>query len=52
MDFFDIGEGLSSLREGLARVKCPVMVMGAKSDILIPVTQQRQLANLLQESGW
>ncbi|XP_022094913.1 probable serine-O-acetyltransferase [Acanthaster planci] len=51
MDFFDIGEGFPSLLEGLARVKCPVMVMGAKSDILMPVTQQRQLANLLQESG-
>ncbi|XP_038046276.1 serine O-succinyltransferase-like [Patiria miniata] len=51
MDFFDMGEGFPSLVEGLARVKCPVMVMGAKTDILIPITQQRQLANLLQEAG-
>ncbi|XP_071802564.1 uncharacterized protein [Asterias amurensis] len=51
MDFFDMGEGFSSLLEGVSRVKCPTMIIGVQTDILIPVAQQRQIASLLRESG-
>ncbi|XP_061169662.1 uncharacterized protein LOC133179004 isoform X1 [Saccostrea echinata] len=51
MDLFDMGEGYGSLKEGLSRVKCPVMVIGVQTDILFPIWQQRTLAQLLQESG-
>lgn len=51
MDLFDMGEGCSSLEEGVARVKCPVLVIGVQSDILFPITQQRDLQKLLVESG-
>lgn len=51
MDIFDISEGFGSLKEGLARVKCPVMVIGIKTDILFPIQQQRELATELQNSG-
>nr|XP_054770422.1 uncharacterized protein LOC129278238 [Lytechinus pictus] len=37
MDMFDMGEGFSSLQEGVLRVQCPVMVLGVQTDILIPI---------------
>lgn len=51
MDMFDMGEGFSSLQEGMARVQCPVMVLGAQTDLLIPIWQQREIADLLKASG-
>jgi homoserine O-acetyltransferase len=51
MDMFDIAEGYPSLKEGLARIRCPVMVIGVQTDILFPIWQQRQLADTLQKSG-
>lgn len=46
-----MGEGYSSLQDGLSQVKCPVMVIGVQTDILFPIWQQRTLADLLQKSG-
>lgn len=51
MDMFDMGEGQSSLLEGVARVKAPVLVLGVNSDILFPVEQQREMATLLKQAG-
>ena len=51
MDIFDMSEGYHNIYEGLARVKCPVMVIGVKTDILFPISQQRELADLLQKTG-
>ncbi|XP_041481486.1 serine O-succinyltransferase-like [Lytechinus variegatus] len=51
MDMFDMGEGFSSLQEGVSRVQCPVMVLGVQTDILIPIWQQREMADLLKASG-
>ena len=51
MDMFDLGETFGSLHVALTRVKCPTMVIGVQTDILFPVWQQRELANILQESG-
>lgn len=51
MDLFDLGEGYDSLLEGMARIKCPALVMGVQSDLLFPVQQQRELEVLLKDSG-
>ncbi len=48
---FDMGAGHSSLLEGVARVRAPVLVLGVNSDVLFPVEQQRQMASLLKEAG-
>ena len=46
-----MGEGFSSTLEGVSRVKCPVMVIGVQSDILIPCWQQKEKSDLLKKSG-
>ncbi|XP_071489149.1 uncharacterized protein [Diadema antillarum] len=51
IDMFDMGEGFSSLRDGMSRVRCPVLVLGINSDILFPIGQQRELVDLLKASG-
>ncbi|XP_072177133.1 uncharacterized protein [Diadema setosum] len=51
MDMFDMGEGFDSLQEGISRVRCPVMVLGAQTDLLIPIWQQREMVDLLKASG-
>jgi homoserine O-acetyltransferase len=51
MDMFDLGETFGDLHTALGRVKCPTMVIGVQTDILFPVWQQRELANILQEAG-
>lgn len=48
---FDMGDGFSSLEEGVARVHCPVLVLGVTSDILFPIEQQREMKELLQKTG-
>ena len=52
MDIFDVSEGFKSLEEGLAHVTCPVMVIGVQTDILFPISQQRELSSVLQSAGW
>ena len=51
MDMFDMGDGYGSLEEGVARVQCPVLALGVTSDILFPVEQQRQMAEMLKTTG-
>ncbi len=51
MDLFDISEGYSSITESLSKVKCPILIMGAQTDILFPIKQQRNLAKWLKEAG-
>ena len=51
MDMFDMSEGFGSLQESVSRVQCPVMVLGAQTDILIPIWQQREMVKLLRASG-
>ena len=48
---FDMGDGFGSLKEGVARVQCPVLILGVTSDILFPVEQQRQMAEMLKNTG-
>ncbi|MEM7245299.1 MAG: homoserine O-acetyltransferase [Acidobacteriota bacterium] len=51
MDLFDLGEGHGGLEAGVARIQCPSLVIGVRSDILFPYWQQRQLADLLELGG-
>ncbi|XP_048587756.1 acetyltransferase efuC [Nematostella vectensis] len=51
MDLFDLGEGFDSLQDGVARIVCPTLVLGVQSDVLFPVTQQREIEHLLREAG-
>jgi homoserine O-acetyltransferase len=51
MDLFDAAEGFESTTDALANVKCPVMVIGVQTDALFPVTQQREIAEALKDSG-
>eukprot|EP00051_Salpingoeca_urceolata_P017330 m.235264 g.235264 ORF g.235264 m.235264 type:complete len:183 (-) comp18923_c0_seq17:252-800(-) len=51
MDMFDMGDEHASLKDGLAQIRCPVLVLGVQSDILFPITQQRQLTNVLRAAG-
>ena len=48
---FDMGDGFTALEEGVARVQCPVLVLGVTSDILFPVQQQREMAEMLKNTG-
>ena len=51
MDLFDLSETFGSLHDALARVRCPILVIGVQTDILFPVWQQQEVARILQESG-
>lgn len=51
MDLFDISDGFDSMVDALSTIRSPVLIMGAQTDILFPVKQQRELAKLLKEAG-
>ena len=51
MDLFDISEGYPSMEAAFSKIKCPTMIMGAQTDILFPVAQQREIARYLKDSG-
>ncbi|XP_065829572.1 uncharacterized protein [Oscarella lobularis] len=51
MDLFDLGDGCDSLLSGVARITCPVLVLGVPSDVLFPVSQQREAADILRNTG-
>jgi homoserine O-acetyltransferase len=51
MDMHDLGEGCKSYEEGVARIKCPTLVMGVQSDVLFPSWQQREIARILRDHG-
>eukprot|EP00118_Oscarella_pearsei_P008518 m.44380 g.44380 ORF g.44380 m.44380 type:complete len:434 (+) comp33514_c0_seq1:152-1453(+) len=51
MDLFDLGDGYSSLLEGVKRIECPVLILGVHSDVLFPVYQQVEAAELLRKAG-
>ena len=43
--------GDATLHDGLGRIKCPVLVIGVQSDILFPYFLQREIAEVLKETG-
>lgn len=54
MDLFDMSiehNGKLDLHKGMSRIKCPVLVLGIQSDILFPISQQREIVRLLKETG-
>jgi len=59
MDLFDLSlpkdekdpNSEMDLAKGLARIKCSSLIMGVKTDLLFPVFQQRELANILKQTG-
>jgi homoserine O-acetyltransferase len=50
MDLFDLTDRIDG-RPGVERIACPTLVIGASSDILFPVWQQRELATALHKNG-
>ena len=51
INLFDLGDGQESYEKGVARVRCPTLVIGVQSDILFPCWQQREVADLLRAAG-
>jgi len=51
MDFFDLGRGAPSYEEGVARITSPSLVVGFTSDLLFPLSQQREVAEILRREG-
>jgi homoserine acetyltransferase len=51
MDLFNLVEGFENSKAALSKIRCPVLVLGSKTDILFPIWQQKQLADGLIESG-
>eukprot|EP01135_Chromosphaera_perkinsii_P006089 Nk52_evm3s393 gene=Nk52_evmTU3s393 len=50
-DLWDISKKCDSFEEGMGLIKCPVLVMGVTSDILMPVSQQREISGVLAKLG-
>jgi homoserine O-acetyltransferase len=50
MDLFDLSDA-SRGQPAIERITCPVLVIGASSDLLFPVWQQRELAAALRKHG-
>jgi homoserine O-acetyltransferase len=51
MDMFDMGDHHKTYEAGVARVKCPTLILGVQSDMLFPVWQQLEVAQILQAHG-
>ncbi len=50
MDTHDVGRGRGGVREALARLRVPALVVSIDSDVLYPPPEQRELAEALPES--
>jgi homoserine O-acetyltransferase len=51
MDLFDLSDSYGDMHTALRKVKCPVLVIGAQTDILFPIWQQREMVDELQKAG-
>ncbi|CAF3793510.1 unnamed protein product [Rotaria sordida] len=51
MDLFNLTEGYDNQTDAFSKIQCPVLVLGAQTDILFPIWQQKQLAEELIKSG-
>ena len=47
MDLHDVGRGRGGVAKAMARIKCPVLTIGIKSDILYPAYQQEMIHSLV-----
>jgi homoserine O-acetyltransferase len=48
MDLFDLGDLADSYENAIARIKAPTLIMGVQSDVLFPVWQQREIAEIMR----
>ena len=51
MDLHDVARGRGSLQTAAARITAPVLSMGISSDILYPTYQQKQIREIINETG-
>ena len=51
MDLHDVARGRGSLQTAASRITAPVLSMGISSDILYPTYQQKQIREIISESG-
>ncbi|MGE0880166.1 MAG: homoserine O-acetyltransferase [Acidimicrobiia bacterium] len=51
MDLHDVGRDRGGLEAALARVHCPVLSIGIRSDLLYPKYQQEEIAALVNRQG-
>jgi len=52
MDWFDIGEHGASVSDGMAKLKLrKALVIGVTTDILFPLRQQQEIADLMRATG-
>ena len=51
MDLHDVARGRGSLQTAASRITAPVLSMGISSDILYPTYQQKQICEIISESG-
>ncbi|HEX9991285.1 MAG TPA: homoserine O-acetyltransferase [Acidimicrobiales bacterium] len=51
MDLHDVGRGRGGVPSALGRVRCPVLAVGIRSDILFPPAQQQAIADGLVAAG-
>jgi len=51
MDLHDVARGRGSLQTAASRITAPVLSMGISSDILYPTYQQKQICEIICESG-
>jgi len=52
MDLFDMVDCDDALSlANISKVQCPALIMGVQSDILFPIQQQREVVEMLKDSG-
>ena len=51
MDLHDVARGRGSLQTAASRISAPVLSMGISSDILYPTYQQKQILDIISETG-
>jgi homoserine O-acetyltransferase len=51
MDLHDVARGRGSLQTAASRISAPVLSIGISSDILYPTYQQKQIRDIISETG-
>jgi homoserine O-acetyltransferase len=51
MDLHDVGRGRGGVEQALSRLRAPVLTIGVGSDILYPLYQSQEIADLARASG-
>jgi homoserine O-acetyltransferase len=51
MDLHDVARGRGNLQTAISRISAPVFSVGISSDILYPTYQQKQIRELINQTG-